>query len=123
VLGERVRPAQRVAGLAAVAVVELTVSYGRIPWLALLIAASWSLYGLFKRQVPLAPFESLTGETLVLVLPAYSCCWCPPTATAWRRPGTGPQMVSSRSPASPQPCRWSCSPGPPEGCRSRSSDR
>jgi chloramphenicol-sensitive protein RarD len=71
VLGERVRPAQRIAlGLAAVAVVELTVAYGRIPWIALVIAASWSLYGLFKRQVPLGPFESLTGETLVLLLPA-----------------------------------------------------
>ncbi len=71
VLGERLRPAQRLAlGLAAVAVVELTVSYGRVPWLALIIAASWSLYGLLKRQVPLGPFESLTGETIVLLVPA-----------------------------------------------------
>jgi chloramphenicol-sensitive protein RarD len=41
-----------------------------VPWLALIIAASWSTYGLFKRRVPLAPFESLTGETIVLLVPA-----------------------------------------------------
>jgi chloramphenicol-sensitive protein RarD len=71
VLGERLRPAQRLAvGLAAIAVIELTVSYGSVPWLALIIACSWSFYGLLKRQVPLAPFESLTGETLVLLVPA-----------------------------------------------------
>ena len=71
VLGERLRPAQRVAlGLAALAVVELTVAYGHVPVLALIIAVSWSLYGLLKRQVPLQPLESLAGETAVLLLPA-----------------------------------------------------
>jgi len=95
VLGERVRPAQRLAlGLAAVAVVELTISYGRIPWIALLIAASWSLYGLFKRQVPLAPFESLTGETLVLVLPALLVLLVPAAhGNGLATQATGPQMV------------------------------
>ncbi len=71
VLGERLRPAQRLAlGLAALAVVELTVAYGHVPVLALIIAVSWSLYGLLKRQVPLQPLESLAGETAVLLLPA-----------------------------------------------------
>jgi chloramphenicol-sensitive protein RarD len=71
VLGERLRPAQRVAvGFAVAAVVELTVAYGRVPVIAVIIAASWSLYGLLKRRVPLGAFEGLTGETLVLLVPA-----------------------------------------------------
>jgi chloramphenicol-sensitive protein RarD len=37
---------------------------------ALVIAGSWSLYGLLKRQVPLTPIESLAGETLILLVPA-----------------------------------------------------
>lgn len=73
VLGERLRPAQRLAlGLATIAVIELTVAYGRVPWLSLVIAASWSLYGLLKRQIPMGVFEGLTGETLVLLLPALA---------------------------------------------------
>jgi chloramphenicol-sensitive protein RarD len=71
VLHEEPTAAQRAAfGLAAIAVVILTVSYGRPPWIALLIAASWSLYGLAKRRVPLGAVDSLAGETFVLFVPA-----------------------------------------------------
>lgn len=71
VLGETPTAAQRVAFvLAAIAVVVLTISYGRPPWIALLLAATWSLYGLTKRRVPLDAVDSLTGETLVLAAPA-----------------------------------------------------
>jgi chloramphenicol-sensitive protein RarD len=71
VLGERLTPFRRASvGLAVVAVAVLTISYGRVPWIALLIAGSWSMYGLTKRRVPLAPVESLTAELLVLVTPA-----------------------------------------------------
>jgi chloramphenicol-sensitive protein RarD len=56
--------------LAAGAIVVLTISYGRPPWVALVIAASWSLYGLLKRQIPLTAIEGLAGETFLLVLPA-----------------------------------------------------
>lgn len=73
VLHERLRPVQLAsAGLAAIAVVVLTVSYGRVPVYALAMAASWCLYGLLKRQVPLAPVESLMSETVVLVIPALA---------------------------------------------------
>ena len=68
VLGEKLRTAQKVALIFAVAsVVVLTFSYGRPPFIALAIAASWAIYGLLKKQVPLRPVESLTAETLVLV--------------------------------------------------------
>jgi len=71
VLKEEPTSAQRAAfGLAAVAVVILTVSYGRPPWIALLLAGTWSLYGLAKRRVPLGAVDSLAGETFVLFVPA-----------------------------------------------------
>jgi chloramphenicol-sensitive protein RarD len=71
VLGEHPTAAQRVAfSLAAVAVVVLTISARRLPWIALMIAVSWSLYGLAKRRVPLGAIDSLAGETFVLFVPA-----------------------------------------------------
>jgi chloramphenicol-sensitive protein RarD len=57
-------------GLAAIAVVILTASYGRPPYAALTIAVTWSLYGLFKRRVPLGAVEGLAAETFVLCAPA-----------------------------------------------------
>lgn len=69
--GETLGWLQRASVAAAlVAVVVLTVSYGRVPWVAVVLAASWSCYSLIKRGVPLGPVESLTSELLVLVAPA-----------------------------------------------------
>ena len=71
VLGEHLRTAQRVALVFAVAsVVVLTVSYGQVPWLALMIAVSWTIYGYLKKHVPLAPVESMAAESFFLLLPA-----------------------------------------------------
>lgn len=71
VFGEHLRTSQRVAVvLASVAIVVLTFSYGSVPWLALVIAVSWSMYGWMKKQVPLSPLESMSAETLVLLIPA-----------------------------------------------------
>jgi chloramphenicol-sensitive protein RarD len=73
VLHERLRPVQLAsASLASVAVVVLTVSYGRLPVYALAMATTWSFYGLLKRQVPLSPVESLASETIVLIVPALA---------------------------------------------------
>lgn len=71
VLHERPTRLQKLAiGCAALAVVILTVSYARVPVIALIIAGSWSVYGLLKRQVPLSAIESLAGETFILAVPA-----------------------------------------------------
>jgi len=71
VLGEQPNRAQQIAfGCASIAVVILTVSAGRPPWVALILAATWSCYALSKRSIPLGPIDSLTGETLVLVVPS-----------------------------------------------------
>ena len=66
-LGERLRPRQWAAvGLAAVAVVVLTVDYGRPPWVALLLAFSFATYGLAKKKAGVDAVESLTVETLFI---------------------------------------------------------
>lgn len=71
VLGERLTPLKQWSiAFAVLAVVVLTVSYGEFPWVAIVLAATWSWYGLTKRRVPLGPVESLTSELLVLVAPA-----------------------------------------------------
>lgn len=78
VLRETMRTAHRaVIALATVAIVVLTYSYGRPPYLALIIASSWSIYGYLKKQVPLSSLESLTAEVFTLVVPAIAILfWC-----------------------------------------------
>ena len=73
VLHERLRPGQWVAiGLGTLAVVVLTVDYGRPPWIALGLAFSFAAYGLLKKQVgaTVGALQSLSVETAVLFLPA-----------------------------------------------------
>lgn len=73
ILHETPTRAQRFAFVcAAMAVIILTVSYGRPPWIALILAGTWSFYGLSKRRVDLPAAESLAGETYVLLLPALA---------------------------------------------------
>lgn len=70
---ERLRPWQWAAvGLGATAVVVLTLDYGRLPWIALVLAVSFGTYGLVKKTANVGAAESLTVETLVLVLPALA---------------------------------------------------
>jgi chloramphenicol-sensitive protein RarD len=71
VLGERLRRPQVVAlafGVAAVAV--LTVGYGQVPWISLVLACSFGGYGFMKKSVPVGAVTSLGVETMVLVPPA-----------------------------------------------------
>ncbi len=67
VLGEQLRAVQWGAlGLAAAAVLVLTVETGRPPWLALALAGSFALYGLLKKTVGVGAVEGLAVETAVL---------------------------------------------------------
>jgi chloramphenicol-sensitive protein RarD len=67
VLGERLLRLQWVAiGLAAVAVVILTVDYGQPPWIAFLLACSFATYGLARKKAGVGAIEGLTFETVVL---------------------------------------------------------
>ncbi len=67
VLDEHLRRAQLVAlgfGVASVAV--LTVAYGRLPWIALVLAVSFAGYGFQKKAVTIGAAPSLLVETAVL---------------------------------------------------------
>jgi chloramphenicol-sensitive protein RarD len=71
-LGERLRLTQWLAvALAACGVIWLTVSAGQLPWIGLVIAVTFSLYGLLRKTAALGALEGLSIETLVL-LPAAS---------------------------------------------------
>ncbi|WP_226369979.1 EamA family transporter RarD [Pseudonocardia oceani] len=67
VLRERLRPAQWTAvAIALVAVLVIAVEGGRPPWIALVLATSFGLYGLIKSTVPLTAAAGLTAESLAL---------------------------------------------------------
>ncbi len=68
-LRERLRALQWVAlGLGAVAVVVLTVDYGHVPVIALVLAGSFATYALLKKRIgaDLGAVGSLTAETALL---------------------------------------------------------
>ncbi|MGX7823804.1 EamA family transporter RarD [Actinokineospora sp. 24-640] len=68
VLGERLRPRQWAAlAVAFAAVVQLTVDYGRLPWLALGLAATFGTYGLMKKKADIGAVEGLAVETALLM--------------------------------------------------------
>jgi chloramphenicol-sensitive protein RarD len=66
-LRERLVPLQWASvGLAAVAVLVLTIDYGRLPWIALTLATSFASYGVIKKQVNGGAVETLTVESALL---------------------------------------------------------
>lgn len=69
VLAEKLRPIQWAAvSLGALAVILLTVDYGRLPWVALTLAVSFGVYGLAKNKMAdmVEPLHSYTIETILL---------------------------------------------------------
>lgn len=67
VLHERLRRVQWVAvALAGAGVLWLTVAAGQLPWIALLLAFSFGLYGLMRKTAALGALEGLALETLLL---------------------------------------------------------
>ncbi len=73
VLHERLRTLQWVAvGIGSAAIVVLTVDYGRLPWIALVLATSFGLYGYFKKRAAVGAVESLAIETGYLAIPALT---------------------------------------------------
>jgi chloramphenicol-sensitive protein RarD len=66
-LRERLRPLQWLAvALAAAGVLWLAWQGGRMPWIALALAASFGGYGLMRKTAALGALEGLSFETLVL---------------------------------------------------------
>ncbi len=69
VLRERLRPLQWVAvAIAAGSVVYATATLGRPPWISLILACSFGLYGLAKKLAGVDAIPSLTVE-LILITP------------------------------------------------------
>jgi chloramphenicol-sensitive protein RarD len=83
VLGEHLRRLQVAAlGFAGLAVGVLTVAYGRVPWIALVLACSFAGYGYLKKAIPVSATTSLAVETAVLAPLALV------TATVFQLQGT-----------------------------------
>jgi chloramphenicol-sensitive protein RarD len=71
ILHERLRPVQWLAvGIGAAAVVELAIAYGQLPWIALVLAASFGSYGLCKKLAKVPAQESMAVESAFQFLPA-----------------------------------------------------
>ncbi len=66
-LGERLRRGQWIAvGVAAAGVIYLTVAGGVFPWISLLLATVFGLYGLIRKVLGVGPVTGLLIETIWL---------------------------------------------------------
>lgn len=66
-LKERLAKMQKIAViLALIGVVYFTASYGKFPWVSLLLATSFGLYGLLKKRANLESMPALTVETMMV---------------------------------------------------------
>ncbi|WP_136525037.1 EamA family transporter RarD [Geomonas ferrireducens] len=67
-LHERLERPQWISlGLATTGVLYLAIQHGAIPWLSLLLALSFGLYGLIRKMLHVEPLVGLTVETLLLM--------------------------------------------------------
>ena len=65
--GERLARLQWLAvALAATGVVVLTIGLGAAPWISMVLAMSFGIYGVLKKQVATGPVVSVTAEVLVI---------------------------------------------------------
>lgn len=67
VLGERLSRTQWVAiTLAALGVTSLTIGLHIVPWISLVLASTFGMYGLIKKRLDLGPVVSVSAEVLIL---------------------------------------------------------
>jgi chloramphenicol-sensitive protein RarD len=72
VLKEQLNRAQIAAvGLATLGVLVLVLGLGLFPWLSLILATTFGLYGLVKKRLSADPIVSVTGEVLILLPVAF----------------------------------------------------
>lgn len=103
VLKERLRPLQWGAvAVAGAGVVWLTVLAGQLPWIGLVLAASFGLYGLLRKTAPIDSLGGLTLETLLLL----------PLAAGYLMALAGTSDASAWSHATPSLRAWLIAAGP-----------
>ncbi len=72
-LRERLRLWQWIpVGIATLGVLYLTISYGALPWIGLVLALTFGAYGLLKKTAPLSSIHGFTLETGFLFVPALA---------------------------------------------------
>ena len=75
-LGERLRRLQWFAVLlAATGVMWQIISYGAVPWIALVLASSFALYGLLRKKLAVDAIKGLFFESLLLLPVALWYAW------------------------------------------------
>ncbi|MGL5285458.1 MAG: EamA family transporter RarD [Aeromonas sp.] len=75
-LGERLRRLQWAAvAMAAIGVGVQLIAFGSLPWIALVLAVSFSCYGLIRKKLALDALTGLLMETLVLLPAAAIYLW------------------------------------------------
>ena len=92
--------------VAAAGVVWLAIDLGQLPWISLVLAFSFGLYGLLRKIAPVGALIGLTVETLLLA----------PLAARLPRVGDGPRPLRHSCPAGPGYRR------PPPAGRARDRD-
>lgn len=66
-LKERLAIMQKIAVvLALIGVMYFTISYGQFPWISILLATTFGLYGLLKKKANLESMPALTVETMAV---------------------------------------------------------
>lgn len=72
-LGEKLNRLQLVAiGLAVVAVGVLTIDAGGLPWVSLVLAFSFAIYGYLRKTLPVGPSQGFFLEVLILSVPCLA---------------------------------------------------
>ncbi|WP_059012781.1 EamA family transporter RarD [Streptomyces specialis] len=70
-LSERLRPTQWVAvGIGGAAVIVMSVAYGEVPWISLVLSVTFAAYGLVKKRTDLGGLEGFTADSALQFLPA-----------------------------------------------------
>lgn len=88
-LGEKLDRFQKAAvGLAAVAVLILTVKAGGVPWVSLVLAFSFATYGFLRKTLPIGPSQGFFLEVVILSVPALAfVAWLQATGQGHFLPG------------------------------------
>lgn len=68
VFHEHLTPAKKISiVLASVGIAVMAWQMGKLPWIAVVLAVSFSVYGAVKKKLQLDPFSSITLETLLML--------------------------------------------------------